>query len=103
MSFRKDFHGGRAYAPDPFSKRRSGLSASANLVIAWIKLRLSRRTPDASSSLPKGMSRRKGEGFSLLGSDERHGQVRELDTKVFPMAHRRRATAKALGQVSSCE
>ena len=103
MSFQKDFHGGRSYAPDPFRKRRPGLSASASLVIAWIKLRLSRLTPGASSSVPEGLSRRKGEGFSLLGFDERHGQVRELDTKVFPMAHRRRATAKTLEQVSSCE
>jgi hypothetical protein len=85
MSFQKDFHGGRSYAPDPFRKRRPGLSASASLVIAWIKLRLSRLTPGASS-VPEGLSRRKGEGFSLLGSDERHGQVRELDTKVFPIA-----------------
>jgi len=103
MSFRRDFHGGRAYAQDPFSKRRPGLSVSASSLIAWIKLRLSRLTPGASSSVPEGASRRKGEGFSLLGVDGRHDQVRELDTKVFPLAHRRRDTVKALGQVSSRE
>lgn len=100
---RKDFHGGRAYAADPSEKGTLNFGTRASLMIAWVKLQLSRLTPDASRSVPQGLSRRKGKGFSLLGSDQHHPQLRELDTKVFPMPRRRRDAAKALGQVSPCE
>lgn len=88
----KDFHGGRAYAADAPDKRRYGPS----LVIAWIKLQLSRLSPSASSVLSRP-SRRMGDGFSLLGLDQRHAQLRQLDTDVFPMPHRRRGGAKSVG------
>jgi hypothetical protein len=67
MSFRKDFHGGRGYAPDPSNKGRPGL-------VGWVKLQLSRLTPDAPTFLPEGLSRRKSEGFSLLESNERQSR-----------------------------
>ena len=86
MSFRQeDFHGGRAYASDSRAENR------ASLIASWIKLQFSR--------LSSGSSRKMGEGFSFLGSDEHPAQARELDTEVFPMAHRRRSAAEALGQV----
>ena len=86
MSFRQEnFHGGRAYAPDSLGENR------ASLIVNWIKFQFSRLSP--------GSSRKMGEGFSLLGSDENRAQAHELDTKVFPMAHRRRNAAEALGQV----
>jgi hypothetical protein len=85
MSFRQEnFHGGRAYASDSRDENR------ASLIITWIKLHFSRLSP--------GSPRKVGEGFSFLGSDEHRSQARELDTKVFPMAHRRRSAAEALGQ-----
>jgi hypothetical protein len=96
MSFRKDFHGGRSYAPDAPNKSKPGL-------IAWVKLQVSRLIPDASSSVREGLPRGKGEGFSFLGFDERHAHARQLDSKVFPMADRRRDAAKAVGQVGSRE
>jgi hypothetical protein len=91
MSFRrKDFHGGRAYDPYPPEEGNLRLGSRVRLLIAWVKLQLSRLTPDSSTSVGQGLSRRKSEGFSLLGSiDERHVQVRKLDTQVFPMAQRR--------------
>ena len=91
MSFRrKDFHGGRAYAPHPSDEGNLRLGSRVSLLIAWVKLQISRLTPDSSTSAGQGLSRRKNEGFSLLGSsDKRHVQVRKLDTEVFPMAQRR--------------
>jgi hypothetical protein len=86
---RKDFHGGRAYDSDPSDKRKPRFGFRVSLVIRWIKLQLTRRTPVLSPSVPQGFPRRKGEGFPLVGSDGRDRGVRDLDTEIFPMADRR--------------
>ena len=89
---RKDFHGGRAYAADPSEKGTPNFGTRTSLMIAWVKLQLSRLTPDASRSVPEGLSRRKGVPFSDQTST--NSQLRELDTKVFPRPRRRRDAAK---------
>jgi hypothetical protein len=87
---RKDFHGGRSYASNPSDITQPSRASQA---ISWIKLQLSRLTRDDPTSAPLGLSRSYGEGFSLLGSDE--SQVRELDTKVFPIPRRERDARRA--------
>lgn len=99
----KDFHGRRTYASDLSDKSKQGFESRASIVIAWIKLQLARMSPSALTSVLSRPSRGLGEGFSLLGFDERHAQERELDTKVFPLARRPRNAVKAHGQVRSRE
>jgi len=92
MSFlRKDFHGGRAYASEPSDTSKPWFGSVG---IGWIKLLLGKRTPVASPGLPHRNPHWKSEGYSRLGSSERHSRVRELDTKIFPMAHRRQDAAE---------
>jgi hypothetical protein len=100
---RKDFHGSRAYASDVTDKGRWRFQSRASLFTAWIKLQLGRLKPDTSTIVLRGSSRPRGDGFSLLGLDRRHVQLRELDTDVFPMAHRRRDAARSHGQVKAGE
>ena len=76
---RKDFHGGRAYDSDLSDNKKSRLESRASSAIRWI----TQWSP--LQSVAKRSVRRKSEGFSLLGSDDRHGRVRELGTEVFPM------------------
>jgi hypothetical protein len=91
MLFRKkDFHGGRAYEANPGDMGRRAL---ASQVIDWIKLRLGQLTRDDQALVRPAPPLRNGEGFSLLGSDERH--ARQMDTMLFPMPHRRRDARQA--------
>lgn len=98
-----DFHGRRAYASDVSDKSKQGFESRASLVIAWIKLQLGRLSHDASPFVLSRPSRRMGDGFSLLGLDQRHAHLRELDTNVFPMDRGRPVVAKPPKQVKARE
>jgi hypothetical protein len=95
-----DFHGRRAYASDGSDQ---GLVSRASVVIAWIKLQLGRLSHDVSTVVLSRPSRRMGDGFSLLGLDQRHVHLRELDTSVFPMDRGRPVAAKPSKQVKARE
>lgn len=95
MSFRREnFHGGREYGSDSPGKGERRSEDRDGPIATWMKRQFSRLSPG---------SRKMGEGFSLLGTDERPSQARILDTDVFPMANRRRNAAEDLGQVRSCD
>ena len=96
---RKGFHGARAYDSEVSDKSRH----RGSLLIAWMKLQLSRLSPSASSATLSRPSRPLGEGFSLLGLDRRPAHSRELDTAVFPRTHFRQAAAKRRAQAKAGE